>query len=306
MIVAVSGANGFIGRHLCARLAAAGHDVRRIVRADYESGALPRLLRGAQMVVHAAGATRAPSEAALHRANVVLTRTTLRESEAAGVERFVFISSQAAAGPASTRDKPVDEDTRPAPIEAYGRSKLEAEALVRASGIPHTIVRPCAVYGPGDRDFLALFRLGRRGIAVHPGNRDQWISIAQVDDVVDGILLAARSDAARGRTYFLAGDGAHQWRQLFSLAAASAGRRIIVDIEVPRSLVDVTASFGSVIARLSGRASLLTAEKVALSRPKYWICSTERARRELAYTPRVSLQNGFAATYHWYLSQRWL
>ena len=306
MIVCVTGANGFIGGHLCIRFAAAGHEVRPIVRSDYERGRLPELLRGAHCVIHAAGATRAPTAAHLYRANVMLTQATLREAESAGIERFVFISSQAAAGPAAIRDKPVDEDTVPLPVEAYGRSKLDAEAVVGTSRVPFTVVRPCAVYGPGDRDFLAMFRLARRGIAIHPANREQWISIAHVDDIVDGILLAAESDAAVGRTYFLACRDAHQWRELFSVAGEAAGRGITLDLEIPRRMVDAAALFGSVIARISAHTSLLSTEKVALSRPKYWICSSARAERELGYAPRVDLQAGFASTYHWYLDHNWL
>ena len=306
MIVCVTGANGFIGRHLCARFSSAGDDVRPIVRADYERHALPELLRGAHVVIHAAGATRAPTPVHLHRANVALTHTTLREAEAAGVNRFVFISSQAAVGPALFRDAGVDEETPPAPVEPYGRSKLEAETLVRASRLAHTIVRPCAVYGAGDRDFLAMFRLARRGVAIHPANRNQWISIAHVDDVVDGVLLAARSDAARGRTYFLSGDEPHQWRELFALAADVAGCKLTIDVEIPRALVAVAASVGTAFARVTERAGLLTTDKVALSRPRFWVSSNARARRELGFSPRVRLQDGFAATYHWYLDNHWL
>ena len=306
MIVGITGANGFIGGQLCARFEQAGHEVRRIVRADYERGALPDLLRGVHTVIHAAGATRAPTHAALHRANVTLTRLTLRDAQAAGVQRFVFISSQAAAGPAPFRDKPIDEATPPAPIEAYGRSKLDAEAVVRASGMPFTIVRPCAVYGPADRDFLAMFRIASRGVAIHPANRDHWLSIAHVDDIVDGIRLAAQSDRAIGQTYFLCAREPHQWRGLFALAAASAGRRLALDVEIPSVVVDAAASIGTAIARLSGRAGLLTREKVALSRAVYWICSSARAEQELGYAPRVDLQTGFAATYHWYREHHWL
>lgn len=306
MIVCVTGANGFIGRHLCARFSSAGDDVRPIVRADYECGAVPERLRGAHVVIHAAGATRAPTAEHLRRANVTLTQTTLRAAEGAGVERFVFISSQAAAGPAAFRDTPVDEETAPAPVDAYGRSKLDAETLVRASHIEHTIVRPCAVYGPGDRDFLLLFRLARRGIAIHPANRDQWISIAHVADIVDAVLLAARSDAARDRTYFLCGNEPHQWRELFTLAGDIAGRQLAVDVEIPRALVTVAASLGTVFARVTRRAGLLTTEKVALGRPRFWLCSGARAARELGFSPRVRLQDGFAATYHWYRDNKWL
>jgi nucleoside-diphosphate-sugar epimerase len=302
MIAAITGASGFIGRHLCDRFARAGYDVRPVVRADYENGGLAERLRDADVVVHAAGATRAPTAQDLDRSNVDLTAATLRATRDG---RFIFISSQAAAGPAAFRDKPVDEEMPPAPVDAYGRSKLAAENVVRASGIPFTIVRPAAVYGPGDRDFLPMFRLARLGLAIHPGTRDHWLSIAHVDDIVSGVLAAASGREVLGRTYFLGGEP-RQWSELFTAAAEAANRRLVAQINVPSAIVGVAARVGDLAARVRGRAGLLTTEKVRLSKPSYWICSSERARRELGYVPAIALQQGLAATYHWYLDNHWL
>ena len=299
MIVAVTGANGFIGRHLCTALGAAGHEVRQIVRADFPS-ALDEKLAGADIVVHAAGATRAPSRDARRESIVGLTATMIVSAKRAGVGRFVYVSSQAAAGPASIRDRAVTESDPPAPIEEYGRSKRDAEELVGASGLPFTIVRPAAVYGPGDRDFLPLFRLARIGIAVHPGNRDQWISILHVADCVEGLIAAATSARTLGGTYFLANDEPVQWCSVFDTVARIAGARRIIDLEIPMVLVRSAAQIGDVAARWTGKAGLLTSEKVALGEPRYWICSSERARRDFKFESRIPLVDGLALTYRWY------
>jgi nucleoside-diphosphate-sugar epimerase len=298
MIVAITGANGFIGRRLCETAAADGHAVRRVARPDYEANTLADHFTGAEVVVHAAAVTRAPTHAGLWRSNVDLTRRTLDAARAAGVKRFVFISSQAAAGPAPSLDKPVAEDDPPAPIEEYGRTKVAAEALVRAAADLETvIVRPCSVYGRGDRDFRVLFALAARGVAIHPGNRDQWVSIIHVDDCVRGILAAATSPAAAGRTYFLANDEPAQWGEVFRLAASASARRhrLWLDLELPRSIVALGAHVGDIIARASNRAGLLTTEKIALSRPAFWVCSNARARRELEFVPAIPLADGIRA-----------
>ncbi|HEY5060299.1 MAG TPA: NAD-dependent epimerase/dehydratase family protein, partial [Gemmatimonadaceae bacterium] len=221
--------------------------------------------------------------------------------------RFVYVSSQAAVGPALSRDAPVDERTPPAPIEEYGRTKLAAEQIVRDSaGIPTAIVRPAAVYGPHDRDFLALFRLAARGVAIHPGNRNQWISIIHVADLVDGIFRAATDTRAVGRTFFLANDEPVQWAELFCGVAACAGRPLAIDVEMPAALVDAGASLGALASRLTGHATLLTTDKVALSKSPFWICSNARARSELNFLPKLNLQDGLCETYHWYRENRWL
>jgi nucleoside-diphosphate-sugar epimerase len=299
MIVAVTGANGFIGRHLCAAFRDAGHDVREIVRRDLAEG-LDRKLADADVVVHAAGATRAPTRDALRTSIVALTGTVIAAAKRARIGRFVFVSSQAAAGPASNRAKPVVESDPPAPIEEYGRSKRDAEGLVSACGLPFTIVRPAAVYGPGDRDFLPLYRLGRDGMAIHPGNRDQWISIVHVQDCVAGILAASSTLRAVGGTYFLANDEPVQWRTMFELVRAASGARRLVDLEIPMLIVESAAQLGDLAARVSGHAGLLTSEKIALGKPRFWICSNERAKRELGFAPRVALRDGIADAYRWY------
>jgi nucleoside-diphosphate-sugar epimerase len=327
MVIAVTGATGFIGSHLTEELARRGHRVIGIgrqrcpptdatarpgvehVAVDYHCAtALARALDGVDTVIHAAAATRAPTSEALAASNVAVTEQVLAAIRSIGsVPRFVLVSSLAAAGPAPAFDAPKSEDDAAAPIEAYGRSKLAAERLLeRETVLPWTVVRPAAVYGPRDRDFLHMFRLAARGIAVHAANRSSWISILHVRDVVAGLIVAATRPEAVGRRYFLANDTPVQWGELFARAAAAAGRHLSLDVELPRFLVAFGGRLGDVHARITGDASLLTGEKVALGRAPFWICSADRARRELAFAPGVSLDDGIADTYRWYVERGWL
>jgi nucleoside-diphosphate-sugar epimerase len=204
----------------------------------------------------------------------------------------------------------VDERQAAAPIEAYGQSKLDAEQVVRSSSeVAWTILRPASVYGPGDRDFLTLFRLARRGIAVHPANRDHWISILHVDDLADAVMSTFASDAAVGATLFIANDEPAQWAELFRLAARASGRmsaELAIDIEVPSTLVRAAALVGDAVARVTGRAGLLTSRKAALGEPRYWICSNAQAKRTLGFEPKVELRDGFVDTHRWYREHGWL
>lgn len=307
MIAAITGANGFIGQHVVRRFREAGWDARPVVRSDFDSDQLERHFAGADVVVHAAGATRAPTHTQLRASNVGLTRRVIEAARRGHVGRLVFISSQAAAGPASSRDTPTTEQTPPAPHEEYGRSKLEAERLVSAAAdLDPVILRPSAVYGPGDRDFLTMFRLARFGIALHPGNREHWISIVHVEDLAIAIVTAASERCSVGRTYFLANDEPVQWQQLFRDTARCADRKLAVDVEVPAALVRFAAEIGDVAARVTGSAGLLTTEKVALGTARYWICSNGLARREMGFAPRVDLYRGLYETYQWYLAHNWL
>lgn len=307
MIAAITGANGFIGRHLVRHFEAAGWETRAVVRPDFASGQLEERFAAADVVVHAAGATRAPTHVALRASNIGLTRRVIEAARRARARRLVFISSQAAAGPAPSRETPTTERTPPAPCEEYGRSKLEAERLVAAAtDLEPVILRPSAVYGPGDRDFLAMFRLARFGVALHAGNRDHWISILHVDDLARAVVAAATERRSAGRLYFLSNDEPVQWRQLFRDTAACVQRKLVLDLEVPSLLVRLAAEVGDVAARVTGSAGLLTTEKVALGAARYWICSNELARREIGFSPRVELHRGLRETYEWYVAHDWL
>jgi nucleoside-diphosphate-sugar epimerase len=306
MLVAITGANGFIGGHLIRGFAEAGFKVRPVVRRDFENNALDERFAGADVVVHAAGATRAPSRARLRSSNVDLTARTLEAAARAGVRRFVFISSQAAAGPAAALDAPRAETDAPHPIEAYGQSKLDAEHLVRASTLPWVIVRPAAVYGPRDRDFLALFRLAARGVAIHAGNREQWISIIHVDDVTRAVICVSHDAAAVSEVFFLANREPVQWGALYRDVTQCAGKAMRVDLQVPAPLVTAAAMVGDVAARITGHAGLLTSGKAALARPPFWVCSPAHVGSLLSFFPSVQLQRGLCDTYHWYRENGWL
>jgi nucleoside-diphosphate-sugar epimerase len=331
MIVAVTGASGFIGSHLTAELAARGYAVRAVVRAgnggrttgdgrpttdwisvDYaDDAALDRAFAGVDIVFHAAGATRAPTRLDLEAANVELTRrvfAAFQRTSGTAARRFVFVSSQAAAGPATALDSPIREDDPPKPIEAYGETKLAAEQAIAADAHDAlwTVIRPAAVYGPRDRDFLQLFRLARLGVALHPGNREHWVSIVHVRDLVDGMIAAATTTCAAGRTYYVANDEPVQWRELFRVGAAAAGRQLGIDVELPHAIVALGAQLGDVVSRATGSTTLLGTEKLALSRPRYWLCSTERAKRDFGFRATTPIADGFATTYAWYAEHGWL
>lgn len=306
MIVAITGANGFIGQHLVRRFAESGWEVRAVVRADFERSRIEELFAGADTVVHAAGATRAPSVTELRESNVGLTRRVVDSAMSAGVSRIIFTSSLAAVGPSVSHDQPVSETTPASPIEDYGRSKLDAEDAIRSSGLRFTIVRPAAVYGPGDADFLELFRVARRGLAIHAANREQWISIIHVHDLTDALIRAASTDEAVGRVYCLGNARPVQWAELFPIAAKCAGKRVRLDVDVPSSIVNIGARVGDVIGKARGTVGLWSSGKTALARPTAWVCSSALARRELILGPETPIERGFCETYEWYLEHGWL
>ena len=216
--IALTGANGFIGRHLVRHFRDAGWAVRALVRPGrqcsmpdgvelcavrFAASDLARAMAGAEVVVHAAGRTQAGTARQFHAGNVEVTHEVVRAAADTGA-RLVHISSQAAAGP-GTPERPRLEDDPPRPLTAYGRSKLAAEQVVRASrGLRWTIVRPGPVYGPADRAALPLFRMAARGIGLRALRAPApAYTFVHVDDVARGIAAAATAVAAEGHVYAL-------------------------------------------------------------------------------------------------------
>lgn len=325
MIAVVTGASGFIGRNLVGRLLSDGHDVRCLTRhgggvapagasqaqVDFRDAASLRtshVLDGADVVFHLAAATRARTEADFEAANVTPTRTLLDAlvaQESPG--RFVLVSSQAAAGPASSAEKAVIEADEPRPVEAYGRSKLAAERLTLsfADRVPVTIARPSSVFGRYDRDFLRLFQMARRGFIVYPGTERHWLSLAHVDDVVAGLLAVALAPQAMGRTYFLANEAPLQWRSLGERVATAVGHSVS-HLNVPGSLVQAASHLGDLAALVMRDTPLLNSNKAALARHPFWLCSAERARNDLGWQASGSLPDALRDTYLWYEQSGWL
>ncbi|MEP6990166.1 MAG: NAD-dependent epimerase/dehydratase family protein, partial [bacterium] len=223
------------------------------------------------------------------------------------LQRVVLVSSQAAAGPATAADRPVREDDAPHPVESYGRSKLEAEQATQrfASTIPITIIRPSAVYGPRDSDFLNVFKQAGQRVAVFAAPRAQVMSIVHVRDLVGAILLAADAPAARDRTYFVGSQAPVSWSELYAAISLLSGTHS-TGVQLPGAILGFAGQVGNAFTLVTGRPLLINANKVALARPKWWLCDSSRIRDELGWSDSTPLQEGLRETYLWYLEAGWL
>jgi nucleoside-diphosphate-sugar epimerase len=322
----VTGATGFIGSHLVARLVAEGLQVVCLVRrtsalhwlegqpveahvaALEEPDALAEAVRGADYVFHVAGMTRARSPEAYLAVNAEGTRRLLDAvvRSAGGLRRFVYVSSLTAVGP-NPGPEPVDETTEPRPREGYGASKLAAERLLLAAAgrVPITIVRPPAVYGPRDTNFLPLFRTAQRlRLAPIIGKPTKQISFVHVRDLVAGLWRAASAEAAEGQVYFIAG-GSHTFVEVIDALEAAVGRRLL-RVRVPNLVARLVGELGELRWTLTGKPQILSRRKIADLLQERWTCSWAKAERELGYRPSVSLKDGMRETAEWYARQGWL
>jgi nucleoside-diphosphate-sugar epimerase len=316
--VSVTGATGFVGWHTVEALLTHGCEVRAVVRrgnrkpvpdgaaiveADLSAESLERAFEDTDVVIHSAALIRARDAATFAAVNVEGTRAAASAAVRTGA-RLVLISSQAAGGQ-GTPEAPRLESDPPAPVNAYGRSKLASEEVVRTTAdLRWVILRPCAVYGPRDHGFLPLFRMAERGLFLVPSDERTSFTLVHVSDLARAVQLAAMSDAAIGETLFLGHAQPHTGLDVLR-AIARATSRPFKPRHVPVPLVVALAKTGDLLWKL-GVKPTVDSGRLAELRANGFVCSVARAREVLGFEAATDLQDGMAETARWYRAQGWI
>ena len=322
MRVLVTGATGFVGSHLVEALRDRGDEVTALARSPtkaaplsqagvrvvpgdlHDPTALHKAVADQDVVFHVAGMIAAKSETEFLRANRDGTANLVDTAQRTGRPRLIFVSSMAAGGP-SRPGQPLRGDEPPAPLTQYGRSKLEAEAVVRASPLPWCIVRPPVVYGPRDYEILKVFRFAKRGIAPILGDGRQEISTIYAPDLARAIIATATAPAAVGRIYY-ACDPVWTTSAGFMTAVGEAMGRTILMVPVAEPIARGLLSVTGAAAALTGRATLLTRDKAKEFFAPAWTGDPATLTRETGWVPASDLAGGLRATAAWYREAGWL
>ncbi len=305
-IIAVTGATGFIGKAIYSQLLAHDFPVRALIRSPRKASSpvyrdaeiihgdladpdsLRRLVNGAEAVIHCAGSVRGATQAQFDRVNVEGTGNLLQVINTSATRpRLITISSLAAREPQ---------------LSFYAASKHRAEQLLKseADEIPWTILRPPAVYGPGDRELLPLFRLMARGVALTPGSPSARFSMLYVDDLSSAVIAWLGSDPVAEGTFAI-DDGhaeGYDWHDIGKIVGELCNRKVRV-VRAPSWLLDVPAWANSRVATLLGTAPMLTPEKLRELRHHNWVCDSTSLQRAINWHPKVRLAEGLRSTPNW-------
>jgi len=325
-ISVVTGGSGFVGSHLVDLLLLKGHEVHCIVRETsnlrwlkgkpikiFKTGlmnkeALKPILQNADYLFHVAGVVKAKKEEGYFKGNVETTKNLLSAlvETKNKIKRVLIVSSQTASGP-SRNGKPVTEADECKPITRYGKSKLQEEITARSfmDKLPITIVRPPAVYGERDTEILQLFQTFNKGLMVLIGFDEKLVSLIHVVDLVEGIYLAAINENSAGETYFISSEKFYSWDEIGKIIKEVMGKGAI-KIRLPHFLVYSVAAIIEFIYLFSKEAATFNIEKARDFVQKYWICSSEKARVDLGFVPKIQLKEGIQRTIEWYRENNWL
>jgi nucleoside-diphosphate-sugar epimerase len=301
MKLAITGGTGFVGSHLIDCALAAGHEVKALTRRDQaprdglewiagnldDRSALERLVDEADAVIHVAGVISAPDRAGFEKGNVGGTLAMLAAATAGGVRRFVHVSSLAAREPK---------------LSLYGASKAKAEELVYSSGLDWAIVRPPAVYGPGDRETLELFRMAKLGFMLMPPRGH--LSLIHAADL--GQLLIALSAPGTPETTIIEPDdgkpGGWSHREFAKALAKAVGVKAAV-FSAPGMFLRLAARADQLFR---GPRARLTVDRAAYFSHRNWVVEPKRAAPTELWHAEIPTEQGLKETADWYREQGWL
>ncbi|MEZ4475705.1 MAG: NAD(P)-dependent oxidoreductase [bacterium] len=334
MRVLITGATGFIGRHLAWRLTSLGDEITCLVRAGSDRSALTDLgvsfvegdvtrpdsffkhVRDFDAVYHLAGCLSALDRQALFAVNEGGVRQVAAACAASPRPPVLLVvSSLAAAGPAR-RGRPRVEGDAPRPVSAYGHSKLAGERAARvfADRVPTTIIRPPIVYGEGDAATFELFRLARMGLHVTPTLRPASFSTIHVADLAHVMvrlvesgerLPPPRQPGAPGQgVYFAADKETVTFGELGRRIGRAVDRPVRV-VPLPSAVTWAVAGASELWARLRHTRPELSLDKAREATAGSWICSGAKARDGLRIKLRTPMDERLAQTARWYQEQGW-
>ena len=316
--VLITGANGFVGRHLLERGLLEGYKVYAAVRRTSNISSIQHLdveilrldyqlyteLKGElskygpfDYVVHNAGVTEAIDLGAYRKGNVEVTGNLIKALQGGLVKsNFVYVSSLAARGP--------DYEGKDNPISDYGVSKFEAEGVVRSSGINFVIVRPTAVYGSGDAAFFELVKLMDHGISLSMGSRAQKLTFIHGYDLANLIFKAA---PFTGKTFYGHDGRIKGQKDLLAAIKLALGKKRTLEIHIPAGLVrNISLLVNSFYNKVLGRSWHYNPPKIRELLATDWTVHKTEDQNLLEFEPSFTLESGFQEAIDYYKEKNWL
>ena len=183
--------------------------------------------------------------------------------------------------------------------------KAEQEVLKYSDRLPVTIIRPPAVFGPRDTEILVYFQTFSKGLNSVIGLKEKYLSLIYIEDLIDGIMLAAEILNNSGEIYFISSDKAYSWNDIGNITSKLLGKKAI-KIKIPHSVVFGVGYIAQFFSTFSKNAATLNVEKCKDITRERWVCSNQKAKDKLGFIEKHTLEESFAKTIDWYKRNNWI
>ncbi len=320
--ILITGASGFVGSFLVEEALQKGYEVYAGIRStssrqylqherikffelDFSSPSqLEDQLAEFQFnyIIQNAGVTKANTKDSYFKVNAHALDHFVKAIKNSGSlpEKFIFISSLAAYGPADNKSENiVSNKSTPKPVTTYGKSKLEGERLLKSHhDFPYIIVRPTAVYGPREKDLLTVYQMINNRLEILINDGQEQLTFVYVKDLVMSILQLLESDLVQ-KEYFVSDGNSYSAKEFNNIVKKYLNKSTF-QLNLPSSLVRILAFFTEKISSLSGNYPALNLEKVNELECNSWACDISELQKDINYTPKYDLELGLKETIEWY------
>jgi len=268
---------------------------------------LTEAMSGVDAAIHCAGKTKALHSSEFYRVNQAGTRNMVMAANACreSLGHLIYISSQAVSGPGDL-SRPAEETEDPRPVSVYGHSKQLGEIEIRRHcRVPWTILRPAAVYGPRDAEFLPVFRKVKQRVMPLLSGAKRALNMIYGPDVAAAVLCSLTHERSAGGTYHVAAEPPCTDEEFMQEIAAQLQVRP-VRIRIPRSGLYLACVAQEVLSWATSRPNILSRQKLPELLAPGWVCSTDRIRQDLGFTAPTALKEGVVRTLEWYRREGWV
>jgi len=330
--ILVTGANGFIGSHLVKKLlelkqankwpeeivclvrktshlaALEKQNVRLILGDLREPETLIPAVKGAKYIYHLGAELHTISLKNFLETNTRGTENLLNAAVTHAkdtLKRFLFVSSQAAGGPAAINKPKTEKDPPSEPVSWYSKSKLEAEKIAKKffKKIPITIVRPTSVYGERDPGFVSIYKALEKRIHPLTGLKKRYTGMVYAPDLVEGFITAATSPKTLSQTYYLNNPRNYTVKEMVKIMAKAIGKPWGITLPIPIFIFKFVAIFSELIFLFTRKKPLPSRDKVRDLSQIYWLCTAKKAQDDFGWVAKTSLNDGVTATYSYLQSE---
>lgn len=259
-------------------------------------------------IIHNAGITHAQTKEEFFEVNYQYTKNLVNALTACQMplEKFILVSTLATYGAGDvTTFLPIRLEDEEKPLSTYARSKQVADQLVRSiTNFPVLILKPTAVFGPRDKDFLRVFKMTNSGYEFSIGRHRQMISLIYVKDFARAALMLLDS-SCKGKT-FLISDGADYTKEELNEAIRALLNKKTIRINIPLKFLQTSVKANEKLHALWGRLPFLHSEKLNEIAAANWLCDSRSVWQELHCAPQYNLLQGMEETLKWYKEKKWL